>query len=178
MKKSRVGALVAAILVFTGAETAAAEGDFSTGPLIKDYGPKAIVPGAQALPTNTRFQVAFDVIDRAGEGQTNRKFESAARFLNMHAAVGVKPENMKLAVVIHGPSVLDVTNTERFGGANPNADMIAELQKHGVRFIVCGQSATYQDVSVDDLLPGVEMAVSAMTAHALLQQGGYTLNPF
>jgi len=28
------------------------------------------------------------------------------------------------------------------------------------------------------LLPGVEMALSAMTAHAILQQEGYTLNPF
>jgi len=27
-------------------------------------------------------------------------------------------------------------------------------------------------------LPGVTMALSAMTAHALLQQDGYTLNPF
>jgi hypothetical protein len=28
------------------------------------------------------------------------------------------------------------------------------------------------------ILPGVEMALSAMTAHALLLQQGYTLNPF
>lgn len=178
MKKSRVGALVAATLVCLGNSAGAMEVEFSTGPLIKEYGPKAVVPGAQALAADTKFQVAFDVVDRAAEGSTNRKFESAARFLNMHAAVGVKPGNMKLAVVVHGSSVLDVTNQERFGGANPNADMIAELQKHGVRFIVCGQSASYQDVGAGDLLPGVEMAVSAMTAHALLQQQGYTLNPF
>jgi len=28
------------------------------------------------------------------------------------------------------------------------------------------------------LAPGVEMTLSAMTAHALLQQDGYTMNPF
>jgi hypothetical protein len=33
-------------------------------------------------------------------------------------------------------------------------------------------------VKTEDLLPGVEMALSAMTAHALLQQQGYTFNPF
>ena len=33
-------------------------------------------------------------------------------------------------------------------------------------------------VTNDDLLPGVELALSAMTMHALLQQKGYTLNPF
>jgi len=34
------------------------------------------------------------------------------------------------------------------------------------------------DVGKDDLLPGVERVLSAMTLHALLQQQGYTLNPF
>ena len=43
---------------------------------------------------------------------------------------------------------------------------------------MCGQSAAGQGVKKTDLLPGVELALSAMTAHALLQQQGYTLNPF
>ena len=43
---------------------------------------------------------------------------------------------------------------------------------------VCGQSAAYYGVATDDLLPGVEMALSAMTAHALLQQQDYSINPF
>jgi intracellular sulfur oxidation DsrE/DsrF family protein len=43
---------------------------------------------------------------------------------------------------------------------------------------VCGQSAAFNDVTNEDLLPGVHMALSAMTAHAQLQQEGYTLNPF
>jgi intracellular sulfur oxidation DsrE/DsrF family protein len=47
-----------------------------------------------------------------------------------------------------------------------------------VRIFVCGQSAAYYDVTTNDLLPGVEMALSAMTVHALLQQQGYSLNPF
>jgi intracellular sulfur oxidation DsrE/DsrF family protein len=47
-----------------------------------------------------------------------------------------------------------------------------------VRIIVCGQKAAYYNVTSDDLLPGVKMALPAMTAHALLQQQGYTLNPF
>ena len=37
---------------------------------------------------------------------------------------------------------------------------------------------TFYDITGGDLLPGVEMSLSAMTAHALLQQDGYTLNPF
>tara|TARA_Y100000588_G_scaffold170524_1_gene184375 strand:+ start:507 stop:614 length:108 start_codon:yes stop_codon:yes gene_type:complete len=33
-------------------------------------------------------------------------------------------------------------------------------------------------VKQQQLIPGVQMALSAMTAHAQLQQQGYTLNPF
>jgi intracellular sulfur oxidation DsrE/DsrF family protein len=61
---------------------------------------------------------------------------------------------------------------------NPNGALIDALRAKGVRVIVCGQSAAAYDVQKADLYPGVEMALSAMTAHALLQQQGYTLNPF
>lgn len=71
------------------------------------------------------------------------------------------------------PAVHDVS-----GETTSSSDLIAALIDHGVRIIVCGQSAAYYDVRTDDLLPDVEMALSAMTAHALLQQQGYTLNPF
>ena len=48
----------------------------------------------------------------------------------------------------------------------------------GVYIYVCGQSAAYYDVATEDLLPGVDMALSAMTAHTMLQQQGYAINPF
>ena len=85
-------------------------------------------------------------------------------------------------VVIHGKAVNDVTKSthyeEAVGGENANAPMLAALMEKGVRVIVCGQSAAYYEVENEELLPGVEMALSAMTAHAVLQQQGYTLNPF
>lgn len=177
MGSRRLGVAMATCILLS-INALASESDFSTGPLIENYGPVAVVPGAAKLPAITKFKVAFDVTARGDDNSLNRKFESAARFLNMHAAVGVDPKNMELAVVVHGPAVLDLTNEQRYGSSNPNAEMIRLLQENGVRFVVCGQSATYQDVGVDDLLPGVEMAVSAMTAHAVLQQSGYTINPF
>ena len=63
-------------------------------------------------------------------------------------------------------------------GENGSAAMVRAMLDHGVRFIVCGQSAAGIGVANEDLVPGVEMALSAMTAHALLQQRGYTVNPF
>ena len=147
------------------------------GAAVPGYGPTRAVPGA-AIPPSQQFRVAFDVSVGADKGTLNRRIESAARFLNMHAAAGVPLENIELAVVVHGTASLDLTTDERYGGANANAGLVAALQKAGVRVIMCGQSAAARGISADDLLPGVELALSAMTAHALLQQAGYTLNPF
>ena len=61
---------------------------------------------------------------------------------------------------------------------NPNVALIDALREKGVRIIICGQSAAAYGVKKDDFYTGVELALSAMTAHALLQQDGYTVNPF
>jgi len=155
---------------------------FHPGPAIPDYGRIADVNNEFPIAEGTEFHVAFDLADAAESGEVNRGLESLARFINMHVAAGVPAENIHLAVVIHGGATHDVTNDVHYeplkGVANANAPLVATLVEHGVRIYVCGQSAAYNDVTNDDLLPGVTMALSAMTAHAQLQQEGYTLNPF
>ncbi|MDE1467208.1 DsrE family protein [Aurantiacibacter sp. D1-12] len=156
---------------------------FATGPVFEDFGPHAPVEGIATFPLPTAFRHSFDVVQRSPE-RRNRGFESAARFINMHAANGVDRSRIDTAVVVHGGAVLDLLHDEalmaREGeeGPNPSGDMVREMLDKGVRFIVCGQSAAAQGVTREDLIPGVEMALSAMTAHALLQQRGYTVNPF
>ncbi|MBX7494971.1 DsrE family protein [Qipengyuania sp. 6B39] len=147
---------------------------FKTGPVFTDFGPHAPVAGIGEVPADTEFSVAFDVSEKAEEGKRNRGFESAARFINMHVAHGVPEENIRIAVVVHGKAVNDLLASPD----NASADMVRAMLDHGVRFIVCGQSAAAYGVKQEDLLPGVEMALSAMTAQALLQQRGYTVNPF
>ena len=155
---------------------------FATGPVFADFGPHAPVEGIEQVPADTEFAVAFDVAEAAEDGRRNRGFESAARFVNMHAAHGVPEENMRIAVVVHGRAVLDLLSPEGRAAHdladNGSAAMVRQMLDHGVRFIVCGQSATGQGVTQAELIPGVETALSAMTAHALLQQRGYTVNPF
>jgi intracellular sulfur oxidation DsrE/DsrF family protein len=56
--------------------------------------------------------------------------------------------------------------------------LLNELMKHGVRVIVCGQSAAANGVTNNMVIDGVEIALSAMTAHAQLSMNGYTTNPF
>ena len=153
------------------------ESAFKPGPLIPEYGKIATVEGAEKLPAGVKFKVAMDSTKRSEGDKVNAVFERTARFLNMHVAAGVPAENIKLAVVVHCSAVMDVTIDTRYGSANPNAKLVELLQANGVTFYVCGQAAAYHDVGIADLIPGVKMSISAMTAHALLQQQGYTLNP-
>jgi len=158
-------------------------GIFRMGPVFDDFGPYALVETTDSLPADAAFMHSFDVAEGADGEDRNRGFESAARFVNMHAAAGVPLDNIDLAVVVHGGAVRDLLTDEAraardFGEVNPSGAMVREMLDAGVRFIVCGQSMAGSNVGPDDLIPGVEIALSAMTAHALLQQQGYTVNPF
>lgn len=173
----------AAIIAPALAEPAPRLENFKTGPIFNDFGPTTAIDSDVVISPDSQFQVSFDVADAATPGQLNRSIESAARFINMHVAAGVPEQNIRLAIVVHGGAVDDLTNAQFYasrhdGSSNGSAAAIAELQQHGVAIYICGQSAAAHGVTKADLLPGVEMSLSAMTSHALLQQQGYTLNPF
>ena len=168
-------------LSFSAVRSFAGPDNFSTGPIIKGYGPAALIEGAEQIPAEVRFKIAFDAADDSDD--LNRTLVSAARFLNMHGKAGIDPNRIDLAVIVHGGAVMDILSDEshkarKDGAINTNAPLVAALREQNVRVILCGQTAAYRDVTSEDLLPGVEMAISAMTAHAQLQQNGYTLNPF
>lgn len=184
MSRRLIAALFYSALAATlaSASAAAQPERFATGPLIEDFGPVAEIETDFEIPADAVLRHSFDFAEPARPGETNRSLESAARFLNMHAAAGIPADNMQLALVVHGGAVRDVTRQAHYethrGGENANIPLIAALLEQNVRIIVCGQSAAFYGVDNEDLLPGVEMALSAMTAHALLQQDDYTLNPF
>ncbi|MEZ5994473.1 MAG: DsrE family protein [Hyphomonadaceae bacterium] len=178
MKMLSITALVVGLLTFASAASADEPSPFGPGTVIEAYGRVAAAPDAAPLPAGVRFKIAFDVSRAAEAGSVNSGIESAARFLNLHAAAGVPTENIQLAIVVHGAAARDLTRPADAAPENPNAGLIAALSQHGVRIYLCGQTAAHYGISAADLLPGVSMALSAMTEHALLQQEGYTLNPF
>lgn len=174
----------AAALLFVVALNAplhASLNDFKDGPVIKGYGKNAPV-STSTVNKNTKLKVAFDVAKGAEKGEVNRKFDSLARFINMHAASGVPTDNIQLALVVHGKASMDLLDNFTYQKAhkldNPNKPLIEALLANNVRVILCGQSAVAYDISFAQLIEGSEMELSAMTAHALLQNDGYTVNPF
>jgi intracellular sulfur oxidation DsrE/DsrF family protein len=172
--------LILGILVSFGSQAGIEA--FKAGPLIENYGKHAKVEQDVIVPENTILKVAFDVSDTNGKDELNRKFDSLARFLNMHVANGTKAENINLALVVHGKAGADLLNEKAFKHkyetSNPNRELLQQLMKHRVDIFLCGQSAAYYDIQNSELIDGVKMALSAMTIHALLQQKGYHLNPF
>ncbi|WP_024607317.1 DsrE family protein [Pseudoalteromonas sp. TAB23] len=150
--------------------------------LIKDFGYFYSVPEHVQINDSTVFKIAFDVGDGAKKGEQNNSINSLARFINMHVAHGVKPDNIQLALVVHGSASVDVLANseykERFKADNKNQSLIKQLLVNNTVVYVCGQSATHYKVAPEQLIEGVQMSLSAMTAHAQLQQQGYTLNPF
>ena len=63
----------------------------------------------------------------------------------------------------------------REGVENPNKELIREIIASGGQVILCGQTAGARNISKDQLLPGVQLSLSAMTALTALQQQGYQI---
>lgn len=177
MRKPILATIALVVSPMLAGPTQAGRDDFHAGELIPAYGMIAEVPGVAPLPPDTTFKLAIDVVEGGEPGRVNGKFVTAAAFLNLQHAGGVPPENIEIALVVHGPAHRDILTDEAYGGPNPNADLLAALQKYQVSVYYCGQSGVARDVAAGDLLPGVEVTHSATTTHVLLQQRGFALRP-
>ncbi|GAA4765258.1 hypothetical protein GCM10023219_07630 [Stakelama sediminis] len=175
--------LTALAVSLLGATPAMAQmSKFHPGPVFSDFGKIAPVESDLPIPKDSVFKLLFDSNAASDPATLNRIIDRAARFINMQVEAGVPEANIHVAIVLHGPAAYDVTKddfyrTRHDGKPNLNVHAVSELIAHGVQIYVCGQSATAMDIGKDKLLPGVKMALSAMTADALLQQQGYTLIP-
>lgn len=156
---------------------------FGPGPVLPDVGPIAPVDSDLPIPKGTKFKIAFDLRAKADPGTLSRQIETAARTLNMHVAAGVPKEDVQIVLIFHGPAANDLLKPEVYaarhdGKANGSLAAVQKLLGAGVEFYLCGQSAMGLKITKADLIPGVKMSLSAITAHAIYQQRGYTLNPF
>ncbi len=183
MKTLLAPAMLVAALALCASPAAAQDfSKFHEGPVFKDFGKIADVDSDMPIPPGTVLKAMFEQGDGAKPGEVNHGIDSVGRYINMNVAAGIPEKDVRVALVIHGKAGFDVMNAEAYakkypGMANPNAPIIAALIAHGVQVYICGQSSTAFGIAKADLLPGVKMALSAMTAETLLQQQGYVLIP-
>ncbi len=160
-------------------------GQQRSGPVIQSTGMSIKVddPTFRA-PENFVFKAVFEINAGGGDSiMVNAQLTSLARFLNMHVRHGYPEANVKAAAVVHGagwPALLtDAAFAARFGGKpNPSRALVEELVQHGAQLVLCGQTAGARSIRRDELLPGVQVAISAMTALNVLQADGYRFNPW
>lgn len=173
-----------ALLLAVGPAPIVGQGAPTTGPVIAGYGPVFEVPAAEfPLGSDANYWAVFDVAESSADpGDRNRRLESAARFLNMHARAGVDPGRLRVAVVVHGGAGKDLLDDgayrERYGVGNPNTGLLEALGDAGVAIYLCGQTAAARDLPADRLAHPVVVALSAMTALVALQNDGYRLIAF
>lgn len=155
---------------------------FSNGPVIENFGPAVDVPETFNLVPGRKYRVLFDsAAGSKNQHALNRRLESAARFVNMHARAGIDPEDLAIEIVTHGGTTWDVLSDaayrKRFGRDNPNTALLRALAEAGVVIRQCGQSAAANGVAADELAAPVSMAVSAMTVVVRRQAEGWVLLP-
>ena len=154
------------------------------GPIIANFGEVWEIDNPDYRLDNTKeFKAVFDIMNSPdSHEELNAYIETAARFLNMHAQSGVPAEQMKIALVIHNKASKDIITNEayqkRYGINNPNYDLVKALLNVGAQIIFCGQSSLSRGFPKEELIDGVQMSLSAMTALIQLQDKDYKLIKF
>lgn len=154
------------------------------GIIIPDFGETFKVENPEIKTnTNKTLKVIFDV-SKSPEDKTqiNNYLVTAARFLNMHADIGMKPNKLKVAITVHGAAWKDILNDsiymEKYNSINPNSELLNQLNAAGVDIIMCGQTAAFKNVKKTDINSNVNIALSAMTALLQYQNNDFKFIKF
>ena len=153
-------------------------------PVIKGYGTIADAPMADLKPNpSLTYNIVVDLAT-SDEDKTAVSFSvnQLARLINLHVMGGVPKENLNVVVAVHGGAIWTIMNDqlyrEKFGVANPHTPLYKELLDNRVRVVVCSQSMFKRKIAKDQLIPGLEVATSALTTLTQFQLMGYALLRF
>lgn len=156
----------------------------TTGPVFQDIGAVFSLDNLDFLPDKSKELKAIFDIDRKQTdlSASNPIISSIHRYYNMHVRYGVPKDKIRLALVLHGSSTKDALSPavykEKYHTDNPNTYLIKTLSEIGVDIYLCGQSMSYMGYSKEDLLPEVQVALSAMTVLTVYQMNEYALIKF
>ena len=154
------------------------------GPIIESFGKVYQLENPDLmLNGTTKYKVIFDVYtDNSKKRNLNPLLVKVARFLNMHAQKGVKAENMKIALVLHGAATKSALNLKayqkKYKTKNQNFELLKALTNANVEVFVCGQSYLANGFQLEEKSENVKMALSALTALVEYQNNGYQIINF
>lgn len=149
-------------------------------PLIDGLGGFAQVgnPGVRPDP-QLDYKVVMTAAKVGDNGEPIPAFERIARLANLLAASGVPADHRHLVVMLYGPATAAVLNADGLKThnipPNPNADAIKKLVAAGIGVHVCGQALAGWKIARSEVLPDVQVDLSALTTLSTLQLQGYAL---
>jgi intracellular sulfur oxidation DsrE/DsrF family protein len=173
------GGLLAALVLGPGVSFAE---PLAGQPLISGYGKTVAVENAGERPDPTLdYKLVMSVTEAGPDGSPAPALDTAARLVNLLAQSGVPAGHRHIVLVLHGPAtmaVLDEAGLKARGlSANPSASLIAKLADAGVSVRVCGQALAAAKIAQSEVMPQVQVDLSAVTTLSTLQMRGYALLP-
>ena len=182
----RIMPVIRAITLFILLASGIANAQWTTpvAPVIPEADGYVAIPNAAVMPTKAITYRAIFNATLAAEKPTQLvpALNMAGSELNVLGATGIPLKNAKFVVVFHGPAmegIFDDTHyKEKFGVANPNLTVIANLKKAGVKLFVCGQNLAAEKIDPASLTPDVIVASDALIVLMKYQNSGYALMSF
>lgn len=153
-------------------------------PVIRSHGGVFEIPNADEKPDPSLvYNVVIEVERESEKPDTiNWALNNVARLLNLHAVGGVPAKSVNVVIAIHGGATYTTMNNEayreKYKMDNPNLILYRELEKAGVKMVVCGQSLVARKVDRTRLVPEVKVAVSMLTTLTTYQMKGYAVLKF
>lgn len=150
-------------------------------PFITGYGDVFEVAAAKEVVNKKgKYKILIDIVTPAANAkEISEHFENIARIANLHVAAGVKPENLSVMAVVHGPAVSFILNNEtykqKYGIDNPNQPLFTALKAAGIPLYVCGQTLFKRKVDPATLAPEFDIVQSAVTTITTYAPQGYTV---
>ena len=124
--------------------------------------------------------MVYDIKDDASEAGIGKGLYYVRGLLEAYKSQGISEKNLKISVVLHGPTVYWMLNENAYRqfkhdefDFNPNEQVLRELLNHGVSVEVCNLTLRGKGWTADDLMPGVKLVHDAYTRLIDLQQRGY-----
>ena len=172
------------VMANLAASEAAPQWDPPAAPVIPEANGYISIANAAVRPDKNRtYRAIFDVTRAAKEpSQLVPGLNMAGAELNAFAASGVPLRNARFSVLFHGPAIDGILDDDhykaKFGVANPNLKVLAELKKAGVEIFVCGQNLAHENIRPNIISPDVTVASAALIVLMTYQNNGYALLSF
>jgi intracellular sulfur oxidation DsrE/DsrF family protein len=182
MKLVLASAVLVAVTV--NASQSAARWGAPSSAAIPEAGGYIPIPNPAVSPEKKRtYRAIYDATRGAKEPtQLVPALNMAGAALNAFAATGVPLGKAKFAVVFHGSAIdgllVDSRYRAKYGVANPNLKVLAELREAGVELFVCGQNLAHDNIDPGSISHDARVASAAQIVLITYQNDGYALLSF